>query len=87
MADRYANRETSMEGAAIHAFSVVPHDSNPLSETTRALYVGGFGTIRLVLASGVEVTFTNIPAGTALPVRATHVRATGTSATDIVGLV
>ncbi|OAM78577.1 spike base protein, RCAP_Rcc01079 family [Devosia elaeis] len=87
MADRYSNREPSMEGPAVHAFSIVPHDTNALPETTRAIYVGGFGALRLVLASGTEITFANLPAGTALPVRATHVRATGTSATDIVGLV
>jgi hypothetical protein len=87
MADRFRNSSPSLAGPASDGFAVTPHDSNLLSETTRGLYVGGAGNIAAVMASGVSVTFSAVPAGTVLPVRLTRILATGTSATSMVGLV
>ena len=87
MPDRFQNSSPSLSGPASHGFAVTPHDTNPLSETTRALYVGSAGTLAVVLTSGAAITFAGVASGTVLPVRVTKVMATGTSATDIVGLV
>lgn len=87
MPDRFQNASPSLSGPASHGFAVTPHDTNLLSETTRALYVGAAGTLAVVLASGASITFTGVASGTVLPVRANKVMATGTSATDILGLV
>ncbi len=88
MPDRFATRAASLEGPATHAFSISPDDSDALSETTRALYVGTGGTITCRLAEDASDTlFSGVPDGTVLPVRVTHVRSTGTSASQIVGLV
>ena len=87
MPDRFQNSSPSLSGPAAHGFAVTPHDANLLPETTRALYVGSAGTLAVGMASGASLTFTGIAAGTVLPVRATRVMATGTSATDILGLV
>jgi len=87
MPDRFQYASPSLSGPASHGFSVAPHDSNLLAETTRALYVGGAGTIAVVLASGASLTFASVSPGTVLPVRATKIMATGTTATDILGLV
>lgn len=69
------------------AYAVTPHDTNPMTGGATALYVGGAGAIVLRAAdSGSDVTFAAVPAGTILPVRASHVRATGTTATAIIAL-
>lgn len=87
MPDRFQNTSPSLSGPATHGFAVTPHDANVLSETTRALYVGSAGSLAVVLASGAAVTFAGVASGTMLPVRTTRVMATGTTATDILGLV
>ena len=53
----------------------------------RALYVGSGGTVSLRTVSGATATFLSVPAGSVLPVRADRVFQTGTTATDIIGLV
>ena len=85
--DRFSNRSQGWDAPASIAFAITPHDTDALSETTRALYVGGAGNVALKLSNGVTVTFTGLAASFVLPVRATHVLATGTTATGLVGLV
>lgn len=87
MADRFEGREPDLTGPALHGFAVIPDDEVSLAETTRALYVGIAGDVRVGFASGGEVTLRAVPAGTMLPLRAVRVAATGTTAGDIVGLV
>ena len=88
MADRFAGREPDMTGPAIHAFSIIPDDGTPLPEPVRGLYVGSAGDVTAeMMSGGMPVTFANVPGGTVLPVRATKVTATGTTATALVGLV
>lgn len=70
------------------AVAITPDDTDPLTGGITALYVGGTGDVVLrAVDSGADVTFSAVPAGAILPVRASHVRATGTTATDIVGLI
>jgi hypothetical protein len=74
-------------GAASHAFAVTPHDSNALAAIPRALYVGTGGTITLRLADdSADVVLKNVQGGQVLDVQASYVRATGTTAADIVAL-
>ena len=87
MPDRFQNHAGGLEAPASHAFAVTPSDAADLPETVRALYVGGAGALSVVMASGAEVVFANLAAASILPVRASRVKATGTSATQIVGLV
>lgn len=87
MPDRFADHARGLDAPADHAFAISPNDSTDLSETTRALYIGTGGDISLVTASGATVSFTTVLSGSILPVRCRRVRATGTTATGIVGLV
>jgi hypothetical protein len=87
MTDRYETWATGITAPAGHGFAVTAHDANDLPETTRALYVGGGGTIALVLASGATITLSGVPSGALLPIRACRVLATGTTATAMVGLI
>lgn len=87
MTDRFETWTSGMNAPAVHGFAVTPHDSNDLSEVTRALFVGGGGAIVVMLAQGSTITLAGIAAGTVLPLRARRVLATGTTATAIVGLI
>lgn len=65
------------------AATVTPHDTNTIGPY-RALWVGGAGNVALVTVGGQSVTLA-VPAGTMLAVAASVVKATGTTATNIVG--
>ena len=87
MQDRYDGYANSLEGPAGHGFAIVPHDTTELSEVTRAIYVGAGGALAVTLQSGAELVLQGVAAGTLLPLRARRIKATGTSASAIVGLV
>lgn len=74
-----------MSDPAGGAFAVTPSDSTVLAGV-RALYVGVSGDVAVVTPGRTAaVTFTAHPVGY-MPVRATHVLETGTTATNIVAL-
>lgn len=87
MQDRYATYAPGLESPARDGFAITPSDSDDLPEVTRALYVGGEGTIAATLASGAELTFESVSAGTVLPLRVSKILETGTTATAIIGLL
>jgi hypothetical protein len=86
MATRNRSDAGSILAPAAHAVAVTPSDSANLPYTTTGLWVGGAGAISLVTAGGETVLLSGIPAGTILPIQATRIRATGTTATLIVAL-
>lgn len=67
------------------AATVTPSDT--ADNTFSYLYVGGTGNVSVVTETGQTVTFTSFPAGAYLWLRVVKVRATGTTATNIVGLI
>ncbi len=85
--DRFKNNSEQLDSPANDAFSITPHDSNELSQVTRALFVGGAGNINLTTAAGTTLVFTGVTAGSILPIQASKVLSTSTTATNIVGLV
>nr|DAL11089.1 MAG TPA_asm: hypothetical protein [Bacteriophage sp.] len=72
--------------SARRAAAVTTSDSAVSDDPTRALYVGGAGNVKVDMVSGGTVTFSNVAAGTLLPIQVTRVYATGTTATLIIGL-
>lgn len=87
MTDAFSRRADSAEAPSAHPFAVVPSNAAPLATIPKALYVGTGGTLVLRTTSGTaDVTFKNLANGQILPVRAQFVRATGTTAADIVAL-
>lgn len=70
---------------ADNAVAVTPNDSLDLpAAPCRALYIGASGNVSVVIG-GNTVTFAGVPSGV-LPIRASRVRSTGTTATNIVAL-
>ena len=87
MADGFLNHADSVSAPATRAVAVAPDDVAALVEVPKALFVGTGGTLVLRGAGGGgDVMFKNVAAGTVLPFRAAFVRATGTSAADILAL-
>lgn len=68
------------------AFEITPSDSADLAQGAVALYIGGEGDVKLTTSLGQTVTFVSVGAGSILPVRTKRVYASGTDATNIVGL-
>jgi hypothetical protein len=66
------------------ARAITPSDI--VGNTFRAIYVGGAGNVSVVTAGGDTVTFTAPPVGTIIPIETQLVRATGTTATLLIGL-
>lgn len=85
------NSVTDILGSARSALAITPHDTNALTQVDgdypRAIYVGGAGNIALRLyGDTADVTLTAVPVGTVLNLRASHVRSTSTTATNLVAL-
>ena len=73
--------------SSINPYPVTPHDTNPLPVVPKAIYVGSAGNVVLRgIGGSQDVTFKNCPAGFHIIVRASHVRATGTTASDLIAL-
>jgi hypothetical protein len=85
--DPFASAADSPIAPAELCFAIEPSDVTGLPQATKAIYVGGAGdvTVRTVRADA-DVTFRNVPAGSILDIRVNAVRASGTSATDLVAL-
>lgn len=86
MTEKYQGRADGITAPVRRGFAITANDGADLAAETRAIYVGGAGSVRLVLASGDEVSFAGLAAGMLLPVRASRVKATGTTATQLLGL-
>ncbi len=67
------------------AQTITPHDTNELGFTTRGIYVGGAGDVKLISVDGNTVTFT-APVGVVIPIATRRVLSAGTTATKLIGL-
>ena len=68
------------------AASITLSDTVNMPAMCRAIWVGGAGALTAVMSNGDVVLFSGIAAGTLLPIRATRVNATGTTATLLTAL-
>ena len=85
--DAYSNSVAGPSGPAKRFFAATPSNTADLAFVTTALYVGGAGDVTVRADGSTQnVTFTAVPAGSVLPIRVARVMATGTTATNIVGL-
>lgn len=64
--------------------AVTPSDSDALPTLPKALYVGTGGHVTVRCADdSADVVFRNVPSGSIIRARTRYVRATGTTAADI----
>ena len=87
MADIFATLGDTTSAPSTKALGVTPHDTNPLTDIPKALYVGTAGNIIMRGVNGAaDQLWKNVPAGAILPFRAQYIRATGTTAADLLAL-
>ena len=84
--ERSGTFKEELDSPARNSAVVTPHASNEVNTVEpRGLYVGGAGNITMRLVGDIaDVVWTAVPAGTLLPVRVQYIRATGTTATNMV---
>lgn len=69
-----------------NAFAITPHDTTHLAASC-AVYVGGDGDVTVYLVNGDgPITFSGMSAGDILPVKASRVMNTNTTATLLIGI-
>lgn len=86
MADQERAIDRDKTVSAGSAEVVAPNDSTDLTRTTRGLYVGGAGDVRVLLdRDSAAVTFVGVQAGSVLPIRARRVY-TASTATNMLAL-
>ncbi|WP_103336446.1 spike base protein, RCAP_Rcc01079 family [Pseudotabrizicola formosa] len=86
MSDVFKSHQAGLDSPAEAASPITASDTQPLPLATRAIYVGGPGTLRVTMVSGDTVTLTGVLGGMIYPLRVSHVLATGTTASGLVGL-
>lgn len=85
MSDEFAAFGSSASTPSENAYPVTPSDTLALTAIPKYLYVGRTGNVTLrTMDAASDVVFENVPAGSYLFVRASHVRANGTTAAAIV---
>lgn len=86
MSDRFENVNGLADPARL-AFAITPHATNEVDPLPKAIYVGtGGDLVGRAAGSSADVTFKNLASGQILDVRLQYVRASGTTATNLVGL-
>jgi hypothetical protein len=65
--------------------AVTPHATNPLPNAG-LLYIGGDGNVAVTTSGGSDITFIGVKAGSFLPVKISHVKVSGTTATNLLVL-
>jgi len=81
-----ADQPIRSDRSALRAISITPNDSADLDVITRGMYVGVSGDLAVHMADGSIATFVGLAAGVIHPLSVVRVLATGTTATDIIGL-
>jgi hypothetical protein len=85
MADRFGTYGDSLAAPSTRPYVVVPSDTDPLPEVPKGIFVGTGGDVVLRGANGsADVTYKNLGDGSYIAVRASHVRATGTTAANLI---
>lgn len=82
--DRYKGSGDDLLSPASGGAAVTPNDATDLPTASKRLWIGGAGNVSLITVTGAQLTYTSVPAGTYLQVRAARVKSTGTTATNIV---
>lgn len=83
--DTFANFTDSATGPAPAPYAITPSDTVALPTIPRGIYVGTGGDVTLRgIGAAADVTYRNLPDASYIAVRAAYVRATGTTATDLI---
>lgn len=85
MADKFMNAADTASGPSRAPYPIVPHDTNPLPFVPKGIYIGTGGNVTLRGVDGAtDVVYKNMPSASYIAVAASHVRAAGTTASDMI---
>ncbi len=85
MADKFASQSDSASGPARDTFPLTPSDTIAISPIPKGIFVGSGGSVTLrTVDSAADVTYRNLSDGSYIAVRAQFVRATGTTASNMI---
>lgn len=85
MADKFTGWSDTVGAPSRAPFAIVPHDTNELVAIPKGIYVGTGGDVTLRGVDGAaDVSYKNLGDGSYIGVRASHVRATGTTASNMI---
>lgn len=82
---RYAAQHGFEQPSVIY-FAHTKHDTTEMAYVSRGIYVGTGGNVTVKRIDGTLVTFPSVPGGVILPIRATHIMSTDTTASGFVCL-
>ena len=82
--DAFKTQSPGLTSPLTSVVSVTPSDVSTLTTSSRAIYVGVSGDVKITDVDGNTTTLTSLAAGVFHPVRAAQIWATGTTATFIV---
>ncbi|CAN5337019.1 hypothetical protein BH09PSE3_BH09PSE3_04190 [soil metagenome] len=86
MIDPLAFQSDATTAPARAPFAITPHDINEIMMLPKGIYVGTGGNVTLRGVGGsADVVYRNLPDASYINVRAQFVRATGTTAADLIG--
>lgn len=81
----YTNHPDTATGPARAPFPILPSDTAELPAFPKGIYVGSGGDVTLRGIEGsADVTYRNLPDASYIAVRARYVRATGTTASNLI---
>lgn len=87
MADVPFNNDRDASAPFRHAWAITPSDTNALADIPKAVKVGGAGNITMrAVDSAADVVWV-ASSGEIIPGRIAFIRATGTTATGLLGLL
>lgn len=86
MSDPFETHADAATAPSRAPYSIVPSDTDALTLVPKGIYVGTGGDVVVRGVDGeADVTYRNLPDASYVAVRALYVRATGTTASDLVG--
>ena len=81
----YTTPPDTAPGPARAPFPIIPSDTTELPTFPKGIYVGSGGDVTLRGIEGsADVTYRNLPDASYIAVRARYVRATGTTASNLI---
>lgn len=89
MSDEFAGFQPSLTSPGEDGFEIIPNNDADLSRVTRGVNVHTSGIVRFTLSRQEDGQFIDlfVAAGIAFPIRAKRIWASGTTATNITGLL
>ena len=84
--DPFKGQSAGFDSPATSGFPITPNDTAELATLPRGILLGAGGDVAVTFQDGATVTLKNLAEGVIYPVRVRAVLATGTTATDIVGI-